>query len=355
MSERSERSSGLVRDLFDGPLDTVGDVHGEIQPLRDLLGRLGYDADGDHPTGRRLVFVGDLGDRGPDSPAVGELVMKLVGRGVAQCVLGNHELNLLRAEDKAGNAWFMNPERKEQQSGGEFAHSRVASPDFKARYLTFLASLPLVLERPDLRIVHAAWVSGEVDALRADVGSMLEVYRSYEIQTEAQLTMEGLQERAAREQAEWKHALHDRHAKVPLLTAFGESDERYQMGNPVRVVTSGVERLTRSPFWSAGQWRMCDRVRWWEEYEEDIPVVVGHYWRRAKPIAGSDHVATKPDLFRGVGPTDWMGPKRNVFCVDYAVGARYEERKAGKTQFDTRLAAMRWPERELWFETGQVI
>ena len=83
-------------------------------------------------------------------------------------------------------------------------------------------------------------------------------------------------------------------------------------------------------------------------------MIVGHYWRRAKPIHGSDHVATKPDLFSTVGPTDWMGPKKNVFCVDSAIGARYGERKGGKTEFATHLAAIRWPERELWFETGRV-
>ena len=251
----------LVAPLLDGPIDVIGDVHGEIGPLRELLRQLGYDSEGNHPAGRRLVLVGDLGDRGPDSPAVGELVIALVGQGLAQCVLGNHELNLLRAEDKAGNAWFMNPERTEQRPGGEFAHSRVATTDFKARYLTFLESLPLVLERPDLRIVHAAWVRGQIDALRGATGSTLEVYRSYETQTEAQLRREGLKDRRDREKAGWRRALHDCHATVPLLTAIGECDERYQMGNPVRAATSGVERLARVPFWSSGRWRMCDRVQ----------------------------------------------------------------------------------------------
>jgi hypothetical protein len=112
--------------------------------------------------------------------------------------------------------------------------------------------------------------------------------------------------------------------------------------------------LAKTPFWSAGKWRMCDRVQWWQEYSEDVPVIVGHYWRRFRPIAGSDHAETKPNLFGGVAPTEWLGPKRNVFCVDYSVGARYEERKAWKTAFDTRLMAMRWPERELWGEDGRV-
>ena len=149
-------------------------------------------------------------------------------------------------------------------------------------------------------------------------------------------------------------AIHDRHVPVPLLTAIGEGDERYQMGNPVRVVTSGVERLAREPFWSSGRWRMCDRLPWWEEYEDETAVIMGHYWRRATAIHGSDHLATKPDLLTGVGPTEWMGLKKNMFCVDYSIGGQYEERQSGKTEFDTHLAAMQWPEKQLWFESGRV-
>jgi hypothetical protein len=62
----------LVQRLFDGPIDLVGDIHGEIAALTILLQHLGYDEDGLHPEKRRLVFLGDLMDRGPDSPAVSD-------------------------------------------------------------------------------------------------------------------------------------------------------------------------------------------------------------------------------------------------------------------------------------------
>lgn len=76
-------SPSLVAPLFTGPLDIVGDIHGELDALLALLTRLGYAPDGTHPDGRRLVFVGDLGDRGHDSPGVIELVWSLVQRGQA--------------------------------------------------------------------------------------------------------------------------------------------------------------------------------------------------------------------------------------------------------------------------------
>jgi len=90
-----------------GPFDVIGDVHGCREELELLLGgELGYILDRDeagrpvtahHPDGRRAVFLGDLVDRGPDTPGVLRLVMGMVAAGTALCVTGNHEAKLLRA------------------------------------------------------------------------------------------------------------------------------------------------------------------------------------------------------------------------------------------------------------------
>ncbi|WRZ90012.1 polynucleotide kinase-phosphatase [Streptomyces sp. NBC_01007] len=78
-----------------GPFDIVGDIHGCASELETLLGKLGY-VDGAHPEGRTAVFIGDLVDRGPDSPGVLRRVMSMVGSGNALCVPGNHENKLGR-------------------------------------------------------------------------------------------------------------------------------------------------------------------------------------------------------------------------------------------------------------------
>ena len=89
-----------------GPFDVVGDVHGCRAELEELLDRLGYrlsrdgegrPVDAEHPDGRRALFLGDLVDRGPDSPGVLRLVMGMVAAGHALCVPGNHENKLVRA------------------------------------------------------------------------------------------------------------------------------------------------------------------------------------------------------------------------------------------------------------------
>jgi len=108
IAEASIVRTRLFNDRRDehGPFDVIGDVHGCRAELEELLARLGYGitrddrgraVDASHPEGRRAVFVGDLVDRGPDSPGVLRLVMGMVAASNALCVSGNHEAKLVRA------------------------------------------------------------------------------------------------------------------------------------------------------------------------------------------------------------------------------------------------------------------
>jgi protein phosphatase len=84
-----------------GPFDIVGDVHSCFDELVELLRQLGYSVDETAFTiqpaqGRKLVFVGDLVDRGPKIPQVLKLMMNAVENGSALCVPGNHDVKLMR-------------------------------------------------------------------------------------------------------------------------------------------------------------------------------------------------------------------------------------------------------------------
>ncbi|GIV96335.1 MAG: polynucleotide kinase-phosphatase [Herpetosiphonaceae bacterium] len=89
-----------------GPFDIIGDIHGCSEELRALLTKLGYQIEESEtspygyvvrpPAGRKAIFLGDLMDRGPDTPGVLRLVMSMVADGVALCVPGNHDMKLLR-------------------------------------------------------------------------------------------------------------------------------------------------------------------------------------------------------------------------------------------------------------------
>ena len=140
-----------------GPFDIIGDIHGCFTELVELLTRLGYAVDANeaapsarHPAGRRALFLGDLVDRGPNSPAVLRLVMHMVRQESALCVPGNHDNKLMRhlqgrpvtiAHGLAETLAQLEPERAE----------------FKAEVIDFVHGLVshLVLDDGKLVVAHA--------------------------------------------------------------------------------------------------------------------------------------------------------------------------------------------------------
>jgi protein phosphatase len=100
--EIERQPSWTDRSTDHGPFDIIGDVHGCYDELVTLLEKLGYAVADDgsaavHAEGRKAVFLGDVVDRGPNTPAVLRLVMGMVASGSAVCVPGNHENKLVRA------------------------------------------------------------------------------------------------------------------------------------------------------------------------------------------------------------------------------------------------------------------
>jgi len=315
---------------------------GEIDALRDLLTHLGYDDHGNHIDGRRIVFVGDLVDRGPDSPAVVELVKHFVKKHRAQCILGNHELNLLRGKRKDGNDWFTNPDEI-----GKYpfrAVNRRQKKDFKE----FLCTLPLALEREDLRVVHASWNHESVDKLRQLNGCLnaLHAYRQFESGLNLSFVPQDMT------QAELDKILRDLPNMPSFMPDLANFEAECQMGNPVRVLTSGEEAPASEPFPAGGKWRMVARQKWWESYDDETPVIMGHYWRRFG-VAPSDIIdKSGPDLFEGIEPHHWMGKNNNVYCVDFSVGHRHKARADNLSMHMFKLAAVRWPEQKVMYDDG---
>lgn len=291
----------LIQPLFDDPLDIVGDVHGEIVPLRSLMGHLGYDEHGEHPDGRRLVFVGDLTDRGPDSPAVVHLVQRLIESGRAQCVLGNHDLNILLDHRKHDNGWFFG---EEFLADGKVVPQELADKSIRKQVLDFFRTLPIALERDDLRVVHACWNDEMIDIAR-ESGDVVALYHEHHEQIEQ---------------------------SFPDLD-LDEIDQRltHQNNNPVKKLTSGPEERTAKPVNAGGKIRNEQRVTWWPNYHDTF-CVFGHYSiPNGEPRSGE-----------------------SAFCVDYGVGKRWRERREAKNSgFRLKLAALRWPERVIVFDEGE--
>jgi protein phosphatase len=140
-----------------GPFDIVGDVHGCLEELLELLAALGYAVNRQRkefvvkpPRGRKLAFLGDFVDRGPAAPAVLRLVMNMTRAGTAISVAGNRDLELVRllrgrrAKITRGMTRTLNQLAKE-------------SAGFCEDAVGFLRTLPthLLLDNGRLALAHA--------------------------------------------------------------------------------------------------------------------------------------------------------------------------------------------------------
>ena len=149
-----------------GPFDIIGDVHGCYRELCELLAALGYAVQ-EEPVqdardlgvrvvpdaeiaSRKLVFLGDLVDRGPASPQVLRLVMSAVRDGVALCVPGNHDMKLLRYLSGKNVSLTHGLAETVSQLEGE-------TPAFKGQVRLFLEGLTshYVLDGGRLVVAHA--------------------------------------------------------------------------------------------------------------------------------------------------------------------------------------------------------
>jgi hypothetical protein len=206
--------------------------------------------------------------------------------------------------------------------------------------------------------VHAAWHTSSLQRLQGlwHGAPVSELFAWLDDKAKLALQAQGLQDAARAEKRIWRHRFGDPAAPIPMLWAVGRRDEGRQMLNPLRVLTSGVECCAQVPLFASGQWRFTERVRWWDHYTDDTPVVVGHYWRQFVPLECGELGKGGLDLFEGIAPNAWLGTRGNVFCVDFSAGGRWQERRCGgRPGARMRLAALRWPEREVMLDSGATL
>lgn len=283
--------------------DIIGDIHGQADKLEALLKTMGYRHTGGayrHPS-RTTIFVGDFIDRGPRQVDSCRLVRDMVDAGSAQAVMGNHEFNavawFMRDPHSGDDERYLRPRhgekgQKNRQQHQAFLEEVEGTPMHK-EFIDWFLSLPLWLDLPELRVVHACWHDGLMSSLEASLGQG------------RTLTPE-LMVRASRQDD-------------PVFVA-------------VEALTKGIEvPLPEGHFFhdKDGHVRRNVRIRWWEEqsntyrglaimpepernslpdlqlsanakptYDKRKPVFYGHYWMQGVPQVQGSHFA----------------------CVDYSAG-----------------------------------
>jgi serine/threonine protein phosphatase 1 len=125
---------------MNGRLIAIGDIHGCHLEFAELLARLALTRDD------RLILLGDLINRGPDS----NKVLDLARDAKAICLLGNHELRLLKFR-RTG-------EKRLLKEGDLETFERLREEDWD-----FIAAMPLTFEEPALNtvFVHGGFLPDE--------------------------------------------------------------------------------------------------------------------------------------------------------------------------------------------------
>jgi hypothetical protein len=283
--------------------DIVGDIHGHADKLEALLGKLGYalrHGAWRHPN-RTAIFVGDFIDRGPGQLRALELIRAMIDAGSARATMGNHELNAIAwaTPDPDNIGHHLRPrhgdkgEKNRRQHEAFLAEVGADSPEHRSWVQWFL-DLPLWIEEPGFRVVHACWSPKHVQVLRPHLRSG------------NRLTPE-LVERASRKGNDLYDAidvlLKGVEVALPDGHTFADKDGhvrgeiRTQWWNPdlttyrtAYIGPAGVE-IPDVPI------AAHDRLP-----EPDRPTFIGHYWFDPKgPIAPAS---------------------RRVACVDYSVAKR---------------------------------
>jgi diadenosine tetraphosphatase ApaH/serine/threonine PP2A family protein phosphatase len=293
-------------------IDIIGDIHGQCDKLEALLRALGYRrrAGAWRHAERRAVFVGDFIDRGPAQRRSVDTARRMVDAGSALAVLGNHEFNAIawHTPDEARPGEYLRPhfsskwgERNRRQHAAFLAEVE-HEPALHTEIIDWFLTLPLWLELPGVRVVHACW-------------------HPFYIEWLTPLLHQG------------RYLTRDL-----MVPATAEPDEKEKDdGTPsifkaVECLTKGIEiplPAGHSFLDKDGIERTRVRVRWWDEaaatyrsaamwpdadrdvlpelpipvharvVNEDEPILFGHYWLRGTPAL--------------------LSTQRT--CVDYSAGA----------------------------------
>ena len=153
--------------------DLIGDIHGCALSLELLLSKMGYKKSAGvyrHPT-RKVIFLGDLVDRGPRIRETLQLAYAMVQAGEAQIVMGNHEYNYLsyctEGKEGSGMCYLREHSPRHHRILAETIAQLEDYPEERAQYQQWIREMPLYLEFDHFRVVHACWHQRLIDRFEA--------------------------------------------------------------------------------------------------------------------------------------------------------------------------------------------
>lgn len=259
--------------------DIIGDIHGHVSALENLLQKLGYvrrNGVYTHGEGRKVAFLGDFIDRGPKIRETLHLVKNMCDSENAIAIMGNHEYNAIcfHTPHTEKGGFFRDHSLKEIEQHLEtlrqFKHHEEEWPYF----LDWFKTLPLYYENDDFRMVHACWDNDHINWLKINYKGISSEFlsRAYE--------------KDNIEYAVVEETLKGKETKLPDGLSFTDKD-------------GAVRHECRIKWWS-GQRKTFGEVMmlcpekiahveiptntFYHSYNDNKPVFFGHYWLKGIPV-----------------------------------------------------------------------
>ncbi len=283
--------------------DLIGDVHGCAQSLERLLVKLGYEEkEGCYRhADRKVIFLGDIVDRGPRIREALHIVKAMVDAGEAEIVLGNHEYNVMAyctpGRSGSGRSYLREHTARNHRLVRETLEQFADYPEEWTQFLQWFREIPLLIDKGAFRVVHACWDQDAIERFRNEHASLC-------------IDEEFLH--ASAKEGSFEYRLVD---KLTRGTALELPDGETILGKD-----GFVRRMFRTKFWSQNpqtyqdvvfqpdplppemqvrQLTAIEKQRLLSYGEDEPPVFVGHYWMDGTPepitpnIACLDYSAVK--------------------------------------------------------------
>jgi hypothetical protein len=267
--------------------DVIGDIHGQAEKLHGLLKQLGYrETSGAyrHPD-RTALFVGDLIDRGPQQIDSIMTVRRMVDAGSAMAVMGNHEFNAI--------AWHTPHPCREHDflrtHSGELGRRNRAQHEafllevegdlnLHQEIIDWFLTLPLWLDLPGLRVVHACWHQGYVDELRTQLTDTNQLSKEFMVLASTCGTLEFRAIEALTKGLEVNlpdgHMFHDKDGHVRHNVRIRWWDSHATTYRALALMDDALRQ-------NLPETAIADDVRC--PYDDAKPVLFGHYWMKGVP------------------------------------------------------------------------
>ncbi|KXS55525.1 MAG: metallophosphoesterase [Marinobacter sp. T13-3] len=282
--------------------DLIGDIHGHAAELKALLTKMDYrEIDGvwQHAE-RKVIFLGDFVDRGPEQVETVTIARTMVENGQALAVMGNHEFNAVAwaTEDPANSGEYLRPHTdKNRGQHRAFLEQAGEGSEQHQSFIEWFKTLPVYLDLPELRVVHACWHPAFVKSI--------EPY----IDTENRL-LPTAWEAAARKGTDAYESIETllKGLEIPLPGDHHFFDKGENKRTNIRTEWWRQGKLTyRGLAMVPGD--QIDRIphepvasHVLPGYDGEKPLFVGHYWMQGEPAPLNEHIA----------------------CLDYSVAGKHD-------------------------------